>query len=457
MSLGLPRTARVASLILFSFFGLALGECGTIVPHTDYDEGSGGPNFPAANMSDCGVLCVSAGAATCWAAVYSDTGCWFKTSAQTAAGVFNEKCTACWPAGRVPPPAPSPPAPPPPPRYTVTVVSRPNEPVISYLAGSTPWPQSFNPAFVEASAGTGGKRGLLVRSQNCTGWAPGQCIRCNVDADHPIAPWFPGSVLSFAEQRTDGSFETPYLVFAPNASAPVDEDYGTEDPRLTLDKTTGLYHLFYTCYSKANGPRLCHATTRDPTAPIEAAAWTRLGDVFPGAPSGAKSAALLLRASPPHYLIWGAGEIHLAVSNDLVNFTTVNTSYIAVRPDSFDNVLVESGPNPLLLSDGNYIFFHNSANSTYECYNAEHAIIDGADPSVVVERAATPLLSPTHDWELGDAPAECNVGCVVFLEAVAPVDGLVDTFDVWFGGSDAVVGTARVHVQVPAAKNIGAI
>ena len=35
---------------------------------------------------------------------------------------------------------------------------------------------------------------------------------------------------------------------------------------------------------------------------------------------------------------------------------------------------------------------------------------------------------------------------VVFLEAAAPVAGEPDTFDVWFGGSDAVVGTARVKV-----------
>ena len=61
--------------------------------------------------------------------------------------------------------------------------------MLSFLAGTTAWPQSFNPAFVPGSVGTGGKRGLLVRSQNCTGWLPGQCIACNVDAGHPIAPW----------------------------------------------------------------------------------------------------------------------------------------------------------------------------------------------------------------------------------------------------------------------------
>ena len=65
---------------------------------------------------------------------------------------------------------------------------------------------------------------------------------------------------------------------------------------------------------------------------------------------------------------------------------------------------------------------------------------------MILQRSEMPLLSPTRDWELGNAPAECNVQCVVFLEAAAPVEGQSDLFDVWFGGSDAVVGTARVQV-----------
>ena len=127
--------------------------------------------------------------------------------------------------------------------YNAAVLTMPADPVISFLAGQTAWPQSFNPAFVEASAGTGGKSGLLVRSQNCTGWTPGVCQGCNPHS--PSDPVFRGSVITFAEQLADGSFAAPYLVFAPDPSEP--EDYGTEDPRLTYDATTTLYHLFYTC------------------------------------------------------------------------------------------------------------------------------------------------------------------------------------------------------------------
>ena len=81
-------------------------------------------------------------------------------------------------------------------------------------------------------------------------------------------------------------------------------------------------------------------------------------------------------------------------------------------------------------------------------YNPEFVILNGTDPSVIIQRADAPMLSPVAGWEWGSAPFECNVGAVAFLEAAAPVEGLVDTFDLWFGGSDAVIGTARVKVTL---------
>lgn len=110
--------------------------------------------------------------------------------------------------------------------YQVSVAFAPQDPVISYLDGNTAWPQSFNPAYVEASAGTGGKYGLLIRSQNCTNFVPGKCIGCNV-GETPFwqdSDGFVGSVISFAQLNDDGTFDAPYLVFAPDANAPVNEE-----------------------------------------------------------------------------------------------------------------------------------------------------------------------------------------------------------------------------------------
>ena len=222
------RQGAAASLLLL-VPALVSGQqaCGALQPHVDFDNGSGSANVPASSAADCCAQCGAAGADACWAAVFDmDTGgvCWFKSQAQTAKPSWQAaNIIAVWPAGRTPPPAPTPPLPPPPPKYTATIVSQPAEPVISFLANQTAWPQSFNPAHVEPSPGTGGKRGLLVRSQNCTGWLPGQCIGCNVDSAHPIAPFFPGSVITFAQQLSDGTFAQPYLVFAPDPLQPEGE------------------------------------------------------------------------------------------------------------------------------------------------------------------------------------------------------------------------------------------
>ena len=81
-------------------------------------------------------------------------------------------------------------------------------------------------------------------------------------------------------------------------------------------------------------------------------------------PGADKSGALLIRDAPPHYLLWGDQSVHLATSDDLVTFRTVNNSLLRTRAGGFDGVLVEAGPPPLRLRDGNYLFIFNSAGDT---------------------------------------------------------------------------------------------
>ena len=227
-------------------------------------------------------------------------------------------------------------------QYQVTVTQRSDAPLISFQGdahypGNSPWPQNFNPSWVQASSGTGGVEGLIIRAQNCS-FAPGICTNCNVDDKHPIAPYFPGSVLLFAQHLGGSVFAPPYLIFSPSADAPQDETNGTEDPRIAFDAATGAYHLFYTCYG-AKGPILCHAISSNPTLP-HPGHWQRMGAVFPGM-YGSKSAALLIKPQPPHVLLWGDSSvtpgIAFATSNDLLTFTTINTSFITPRPSYFDS------------------------------------------------------------------------------------------------------------------------
>ena len=74
-------------------------------------------------------------------------------------------------------------------------------------------------------------------------------------------------------------------------------------------------------------------------------------------------------------------------------------------------------------------------------------MLDGTDPSKVLARAPVSLWKPdTLPWMAGTAPYTCNVPQVAFLEAAHPA-GTADQFRVYFGGADAVLGTALVGVE----------
>lgn len=66
--------------------------------------------------------------------------------------------------------------------------------------------------------------------------------------------------------------------------------------------------------------------------------------MFPG---NHKSGALLIRDSPPHYLISGAGKIFIAQSNSLLNWTLGKPF---IHETLWGNPNVEAGPPPMRLS-----------------------------------------------------------------------------------------------------------
>eukprot|EP01045_Picozoa_sp_COSAG04_P007641 COSAG04_NODE_404_length_14877_cov_7.858371_1_plen_112_part_10 len=101
---------------------------------------------------------------------------------------------------------------------------------------------------------------------------------------------------------------------------------------------------------------LCLAVSSDPTSPD---GWRHRGVVFN---QSSKSGALLIRPKPPHYLYWGAGTIHITTSDNLRRWESPGKPFITST--TWGNRGVESGPPPLPLSDGNFLFFHNSWDPT---------------------------------------------------------------------------------------------
>lgn len=332
--------------------------------------------------------------------------------------------------------------------YTFSV-DKEDSPVLSYVDGSSSYQQVFNPTWIQASAGTQNQQGLLVRTQNCSAEVGGTCVFCGGSAAN-------ASVLTLSlYDSVSGSFQPIGIgseVFGPSTSA---DSWGTEDPRMAYGASAGLYYMFYTAY---NGTDifLSLATAVNPTLAGTSGGWTKLGPVFPTYPNS-KSGALLLREQPPHYLLWGDSSIRIARSDNPLVWPDIGTVLIAPRPDSFDSQLVEAGPPPLLLSTGDYLFFYNSATLGWPsdpsaAYHVGWLILSGKNPDVVLARSSEPLMSPEFAWELGVAPYTCNAPNVVFLEAASPIPGEKDTFQVYYGGADATIGTARVSVTINAKK-----
>ena len=184
--------------------------------------------------------------------------------------------------------------------------------------------------------------------------------------------------------------------------------------------------------------------------PFDRKSWQKLGPVFPSY-QNSKSGALLIRPQPPHYLFWGDSDIRVTKSDNLSHWDSIGDIILSPRADHFDSRLVESGPPPLMLEDGNYLFFYNSAEKGWPedpntAYHVGWVILDGRNPTKILARSESPLMGPRYPWEKGSSPYLCNVPNVVFLEAAYSLGG--NRFRVFFGGGDATIGSATIQVSV---------
>jgi predicted GH43/DUF377 family glycosyl hydrolase len=270
-----------------------------------------------------------------------------------------------------------------------------------------------------------------------------------------------GSSIFNSSQIIYGFIEKDQVVLEP--SGPEDE-LGTEDPRVTFDVKSQSYYLFYTAVEQEEDGTvsanlaLATATMNDPLT------WKKRGYVFPQL-SWSKSGALLIRDAPqPSLLFFGDSTlvpgIQVATSYNLIDYIYNASVWLPVRPNQFDSVLVEAGPQPLRLSDGNYLFLYNSARQNGPSskpgwtlqYNIGWVILDGQNPVSIIQRSDQPLLSPTLPWEIGVLPNNLALTPnVVFVEGWQrfPDDPSLDHFILYLGAADSVVGVAEILVQVP--------
>ncbi len=230
---------------------------------------------------------------------------------------------------------------------------------------------------------------------------------------------------------------------------------GCEDPRLVEDDN-GRYFLTYTAYD-GDKARLLVASSGDLYH------WTKHGLAFSKAFDGkyinhwGKSGSIVskyengkiiaVKINGLYWMYWGDTDIFLASSEDLINWTPIETSeknllsVFGPRKGKFDSDLVEPGP-PAMLTDKGILLFYNSRNVLANgdsslpehTYSAAQILMSANDPLKVIDRMDTYFLKPDKPYEITG-----QVNQVCFIE------GLVNFKNRWYlyyGTADSKIAAA---------------
>ncbi len=229
---------------------------------------------------------------------------------------------------------------------------------------------------------------------------------------------------------------------------------GCEDPRIAIDKN-GRYYLTYTAYD-GDKARLLIAVSDDLIH------WEKQGHAFARAYDGkyvnewSKSGAIVcrydngnpvaVRINGKYWMYWGDTDVFLAHSDDLINWTPVETSggklksVFGPRKGKFDSDLVEPGPAAMLTEHG-IVLIYNCRNVPSKgdktlaegTYAPSQILLDKEDPGKVIDRMETPFMIPDKSYEV-----DGQVNHVCFAE------GLVEYKGRWF----LYYGTADSRIAV---------
>lgn len=259
-------------------------------------------------------------------------------------------------------------------------------------------------------------------------------------------------------------YPTPVLYPDNDEFAKYDHMGGCEDPRV-VQTEEGLFVMLYTSWNY-DTPRLSVATSNDLIH------WQKKGPAFAKAYKGkflnmaTKSGSIVTRMkngkqtvakfNGKYYLYWGENLVNLAISDNLIDwYPNMDDKgnlrkVFEPRAGYFDSALTECGP-PALLTNKGILLLYNGKNSDGDnadpklpkgTYSVGQALIDAANPEMVLERSETNILKPTLSHE---QTGQYKAG-TVFSE------GLVYFKNKWFlyyGTADSYIGVAVTDVKLP--------
>jgi predicted GH43/DUF377 family glycosyl hydrolase len=245
------------------------------------------------------------------------------------------------------------------------------------------------------------------------------------------------SIIGLARSANGFDFTAdpaPFLTPAPDGPFAASEEYGVEDPRVTL--LDGAYLITYSAYSR-NGVRIALARTKD-FLHVERVSLITEADyrnvvIFPQKFNGRYA-----RLDRPHSEI-SPWSIWISYSPDLVFW---GESQLVMRPVQYhwDEMKIGPGAPPIRTPQGWLSIYHGVFKTMDgSVYRLGVALHDLADPAKIVGVGDSWILQPTDPWEITG-----YVHNVVFTcGAVPEPDG---TVKIYWGGADTVMCVGEADI-----------
>lgn len=246
------------------------------------------------------------------------------------------------------------------------------------------------------------------------------------------------SIIGIAESEDGLDFNVrpkPFLVPAKEGLFAEYEEYGVEDPRISLIE--GEYLITYSAYSR-HGVRIALAKTRDFES-LERVALITQADyrnvvIFPE-----KFGGLYARLDRPHSEI-SPWSIWISWSPDLVHWG--NSKLIMKSVDyHWDEMKIGPGATPVKTKKG-WLHIYHGVFKTMDgaVYRLGVALHDLDDPSKILGVSDDWILQPEDPWELTGYVHNVVFTCGAVLENDK-------TLRIYWGGADSVICTGTADVD----------
>lgn len=204
---------------------------------------------------------------------------------------------------------------------------------------------------------------------------------------------------------------------------------GPEDPRIV--KIDDTFYMTYTGFGDRfpDDYRICLATSKDLIS------WDRKGMTL-DEPN--KDASLFPEKINGRYCMFHRRypDMWLCYSDDLQNWTD-HQKFMSPQQGKWDSERIGIAGPPVKLDGNWFLIYHGVDEKAF--YRLGAVLLDGEDPSKVLERYPEPILGPELDWEL-----EGYVPNVIFSCATVLKDEKIYCL---YGGADTVLGMATMDVN----------